>query len=172
MYQRLPSRLPLAQADCAHLRQRAERPRRPAPGVLHARDERRRDCPQSDQQDAETPARRRNRCPLSGDEVLCFQNNPFLPGERHQRLLPLRRDPARARPVFDSTLPFPQQIRQRTLPPKPANNPLRRIKLIGFHAVHHNEFFVTAPAFDNLLCRPVDGRPTNPPANNAPSRSS
>jgi len=93
--------------------------------MLDTRYERGGDCAESNEENSKTPRSGRDRVGLVDNEILWFQDNPFLTGERHQRLVPLRWNPPRISPMLDSTLPLAQKVRQPALAPKAAYDSFR-----------------------------------------------
>jgi hypothetical protein len=63
-------------------------------------------------------------------EVSSLQTNAPSPGKGNQRLLPLRRDTSRARPVLDRALPLAEQGRQRALAAETTDDALCRVALL------------------------------------------
>ena len=124
----------LAEADGAHLGERADRPGAAAPRVLDARDEGRGDGAEADEQDAQPSVAGAIWWACAVDEIFGFQGDTSLSGERDQRLLPLRRHAARARPVFDRALPAPQQGRERALAAEAADDTFCGISFGCVHA--------------------------------------
>ena len=131
----------LAEADGAHLGERADGPAAAATGVLDAADERRGDGAEADEQDAEAALCRLDRVGLEFDEVFCFQDHTSLAGERHERHLPLRGHPPCPRPVFDRALPLAEQGGKRALAAEAPDDPLGGVHFF-FHGRYDNEFFV------------------------------
>ena len=135
----------LAEADGAHLGERADGPAAAAPGVLDAGDERRGDGAEADEQDAEAALCRLDRVGREFDEVFCFQDHTSLAGERHEWHLPLRGHAPCLRPVFDRALPLAEQRGERALAAEAPDDPLSCVRSI-FHGGHPNEFFVILQA--------------------------
>ena len=79
-------------------------------GVLDAGDEGGRDGAEADEQHAELSGGGRDGVRGGCDEVFGFQDDSFLTGERHQRLVPLRRYAACACPVLNGALPATEQV--------------------------------------------------------------
>ena len=131
----------LAEADGAHLGERADGLAAAAAGVLDAGDERRGDGAEADEEDAEAALGRRDRVGLEFDEVFRFQDDSSLAGERHERLVPLGRDAACARPVLDGALPLAEQGGERALAAEAADDAFGGVRFL-FHGSYNNEFFV------------------------------
>jgi hypothetical protein len=77
---------------------------------------------EADKEHAETPGGGRDGVWPGSDEILWFQDDSFLAGERHQRLLPLRWDPARVGPMLDGALALAEEVGQPALVAKAAND--------------------------------------------------
>ena len=132
----------LAEADSAHLGERADGLAAAATGVLDAGDERRGDGAEADEQDAETALGRLDRVGREFDEVFGFQDHTSLAGERHEWHLPLRGHSPCLCPVFDCALPLSEQGSKCALAAKTPDDPLGGVRSF-FHGSHPNEFFVS-----------------------------
>ena len=111
--------------------------------MLDAGDEGRRDGAEPDEQYAQLPASGRNVMRFSCHEIPRFQDDTPLPGERHQRPVPLRRNPPGARPVLDGALAPAEQVRQCALPAEAADDALSGLNVIDSSiAAEYNDFFV------------------------------
>ncbi len=104
-----------AEANGAHLRQRADRLRGAAPGVLDAGDEGRGNGAEPGEQHSELAFGGGDVMRICGDEVFGFQDDSFLTGERHEGHVPLRGDAPGARPVLDRALALAEEVGQRCL---------------------------------------------------------
>jgi hypothetical protein len=98
---------------------------RAAAGVLDTGDERGGDRAEPDEKDAEPASGGGDGVRLRGDEVFGFQDDPFLPGERHQWPVPLRRDSAGVGPMFDGALASTEELGEGALAAEAADDVLR-----------------------------------------------
>ena len=107
---------------------------RAAPSVLDAGHERRRDGAEADDEDAQPAVRGGDLVGLRVDEVFRFQDDSSLSGERDERLMPLRGDAARVRPVLDGALTPAEEGGERALTAEAADDAFGGVSELLLHA--------------------------------------
>ncbi len=131
---------PLAQADGAHLGERADGAAAAAAGVLDAGDEGSGHGAKADQEDTELAFGRLD-FPWSWlNEILWFQHDTSLTGERHEHPVPLGRDAPGLCPVLDGALAFAEERREGALAAEAADDALGGVELFPVHACRVTEF--------------------------------